>query len=114
MTISMDKKYQTRDGRPVRLLGVDGPGDFPVVGFVDDVVCEWRSDGRYWRRTWNCISDLIPVPEEVTFWVNVYRVDAGINQSPYSVGGAFKSEFDAMNAACGAVTTVPVTFKVPG
>lgn len=35
MTTSMDKKYTTREGRPVRLLCTDAPGVYPVVALVD-------------------------------------------------------------------------------
>jgi hypothetical protein len=34
MAIEMSKKYRTQDGRDVRLLCVDGPGKFPVVGLI--------------------------------------------------------------------------------
>ena len=30
--ISLDKTYKTRDGREVRLLMVDGGGQWPVIG----------------------------------------------------------------------------------
>ena len=50
MTISMDKKYKTRDGRPVRLLCVDGNDPtYPVVGFVGDNVgiTKWCANGNF-------------------------------------------------------------------
>ena len=48
--ISMDKQYQTRDGRPVRLLCVDGNDPtYPVVGFVGDNVgiTKWCANGNF-------------------------------------------------------------------
>ena len=32
MTMSMDKKYRTRDGKEVRIYAVDGCGDYPIHG----------------------------------------------------------------------------------
>lgn len=50
MTISMDKKYKTRDGEPVRLLCTDAKGPYPVVGLVRrtdvDIFGSWAADGR--------------------------------------------------------------------
>ena len=64
--ISMDKQYQTRDGRPVRLLCVDGNDpNYPVVGFVGDNVgiSKWTHDGLY-NIAEPCINeDLVEVKE---------------------------------------------------
>lgn len=77
--ITMDGKYQTRDGRPVRVLCVDADIDGqPVVGIIGgkygDEVQSWEADGSYWDDNDNDPDDLIPVPEKrrVKFWVNVY------------------------------------------
>ena len=60
--IEMGKKYQTRDGRAVRILCVDGPGSHPVVGIVEgeDNPDTWNMDGTWSARidSW----DLVPVP----------------------------------------------------
>lgn len=47
--ITMEGRYQTRDGRPVRILCVDGPVNQPVCGLVEGEsdVDQWHSDGRY-------------------------------------------------------------------
>ena len=44
-------KYRTRNGDKVRLLCVDGPGEQPVVGFVDgdDGVHSWDAFGKFMR-----------------------------------------------------------------
>ena len=84
-TITMDGKYQTRDGRPVRVLCVDANRDeWPVIALIackdgSETDEAFRLDG-----TWSMKSgvesaiDLIPVPEKrrVKFWVNVY--DGGL------------------------------------
>lgn len=51
ISISMDKKYTTRDGRPVRIYAVDASGDYPIHGAIYDgklwnVSC-WTHDGHY-------------------------------------------------------------------
>jgi len=81
--ISMDKKYTTRDGRPVRILCVDGPNEkYPVVGFVDGGIQLWYANGYFNLRAYN-ERDLIEAPEtiEVDVWVNVY--DKNIVSQPY-------------------------------
>lgn len=78
MKIEMGKRYQTRDGRPVRLLCTDKKGEFPVVGVVpyDDGGAEdmeeWTSTGGYYSdQDGDTDLDLVPMLEKVT--VNVYR-----------------------------------------
>ena len=60
--IEMGKQYQTRDGRAVRILCVDGPGSQPVVGIIEgeDSLDTWNMDGTWGTRSdsW----DLVPVP----------------------------------------------------
>ena len=60
--IEMGKQYQTRNGRAVRILCVDGPGSQPVVGIVEgeDNLDTWNMDGTWSARidSW----DLVPVP----------------------------------------------------
>tara|TARA_R110000824_G_scaffold125863_1_gene285158 strand:+ start:458 stop:775 length:318 start_codon:yes stop_codon:yes gene_type:complete len=52
MTISKDKKYQTRDGREVRIYAVDGRNGSDVHGAVYSAdgwtPAAWREDGKYW------------------------------------------------------------------
>ena len=46
--ITMDKQYQTRDGRPVRLLCVDGPtSTHPVIGIYNNKIECWTEHGHY-------------------------------------------------------------------
>lgn len=106
MTISMDKKYRTRDGREVRLLCVDGPdASIPVIGIIS---------GEYFARGWGASGsnlllpelDLIEyhAPDIRTIWVNVYE---GFTHE-------FKTEetakFNAMSSAISIAQ--PVTFEV--
>ena len=70
MKITIDGKYTTRDGRAVRILCVDGPGYYPVIGIVKDArsADEWDAHGRWnaqveYGETTN-LRDLIPAKPE--------------------------------------------------
>lgn len=62
--ISMDKKYQTRDGRPVRILCVDAPAAFPVVGIAEETVHRWNADGTC-RAAGAVHFDLVEAPDQL-------------------------------------------------
>ena len=82
--IDWTKPVQTRDGRKVRVLCTDAPGDFPVVGIVEagDIdgayVSSWRKNGRLSLTDDECYQythDLSNVPEPpvtIKRWVNIY------------------------------------------
>ena len=55
MTISMEKQYQTRDGKPVRILCVDAnlAGGYSVVGLLTwpregECIETWMADGSFY------------------------------------------------------------------
>lgn len=88
MTISMDKNYTTRDGRPVRLLCVDGPLPYPVVGLVagDETPACWTADGGHMQEEITC-HDLIEAKPKVQCEVWMYRKPEGyleFQEAPYS------------------------------
>lgn len=103
--ISMDKKYRTRDGRDVRLLCVDGPGDQPVFGLVNGSVETWSENGAYFGGD-PSPSDLIEYhePDIRTIWVNVYE-DVVLN---------YKTAESARRKATPTAIVIaqPVTFEV--
>lgn len=108
MKVETGKEYQTRDGRPVRLLAVtDEPvnnnGD-TVVGVVDNDVETWQSDGVYYREWGSNSSDLIEVKPKRTVWLNVYRVGLG-------VGHNSKADADAAFDRDDRIACIPVTFR---
>lgn len=45
MTIDFTKPVTTRDGRPVRILCTDRPGEWPVVGLIEGNIHAWTADG---------------------------------------------------------------------
>lgn len=66
MKIEMGKKYQTRDGRAVRLLALDGPrSEQPVCGFIEGCpdAQTWGRDGKYYTWPGESPPDLVEVPE---------------------------------------------------
>ena len=77
--IDMGKKYQTRDGRAVRLLCMDAKLSKPIVGLVTygdgtEGVCSWTMNGYYYpadqgQHLQNSDLDLIPVPTKHEGWV---------------------------------------------
>jgi len=81
-SLDLTKPVQTRDGRKVRLLCTDGPGEWPVIGIVegDNDTTSWRVDGSSFRDRARTSIDLINTPAAPrTFerWFNVYRSGVG-------------------------------------
>lgn len=98
MKIEMGKTYRTRDGRPVRLLCVDGPyHDLPVVGVLDQHLSLWEASGR----ASGCADplgsrDLTEIKPRIKreYWVNVYVDGTQLT--------AFRSKAEAdARAGCG-------------
>jgi hypothetical protein len=60
----MERKYKTRDGRDVRLLCTDGPGEYPVIGTVKGCIGphSWSNTGRNDLLRDETPKDLIEVP----------------------------------------------------
>jgi len=86
-SLDLTKPVQTRDGRKVRVLCTDGPGESPVIGIVDDGcddVCRWPLNGRATMNV-DMSIDLINTPMTPrTFerWFNVY--DTGIGSEHHT------------------------------
>ena len=75
-SLDLTKPVQTRDGRKVRVLCTDGPGELPVVGFIEGNVTttQWPVGGEYYGGALRNF-DLINTPATPrTFerWFNVY------------------------------------------
>lgn len=75
MTIDMTKQYTTRDGRPVRVLCVDKPGEYPVVATIGATVFTYDTMGHAVGSDGNSCWDLIEVKAKRTleFWCNRYE-----------------------------------------
>jgi len=67
MKVDMSKQY-TCNGKPVRLLCVDGPAPFPVIGIVGQEVCMWPPSGDSYT------GPLIEFRQKrrLSGWLNVY------------------------------------------
>jgi hypothetical protein len=65
--IDMNKRYTTRDGKPVRILCTDRKGGvFPVCGLVrlsseEEVPMLWRANGRYFATDEENANDLVEI-----------------------------------------------------
>jgi len=81
--IDINKKYQTRDGRKVRIYATDGGAGSPVMGAVFYTTpngqwwwksARWTEDGRYDYHGRQTETDLIEVRprHKRTVWLNVY------------------------------------------
>ena len=90
----MDKKYKTKDGNPVRILCIDKPGDYPVVGLVDSStdIDEWTLYGKYYDDCSNSIDDLVEVSE----WDD-FKIDDPVMVRDSENGPWFKRYFAGVN-----------------
>lgn len=72
----LDKVYKTLDGREARVICVDAPGVYPIVGLVGNVVMRWSVEGlvnpemhRNQYRLYPRELDLmLPKPEPIVEW----------------------------------------------
>lgn len=108
--ITMQSRLQTRNGHKVRLLCVDAPGDYPVVGLIEGAGCPdiWTADGRRLSTyTAEHPCDLIPIPPpriQRTVWLNVYR---GHDAGPWHT-----RDFADRNAGPDRIACIPVPIDV--
>lgn len=81
-TISMNKTYKTRDGRPVRVLCVDAKhASFPVKALIanesgQEVVVSLTATGKFFERSHTDSSiDLVECKPRVkrTLWLNLHK-----------------------------------------
>lgn len=105
--ISMDKQYQTRDGREVRIYAVDGGGFYPIQGAVliggRWIMYSWSGLGYINRPIDPEANDLIEVPKIIKAWVNIY---------PFSDGYVYKTREEADKAAdFNRIACVQIEFK---
>ena len=59
----MDKRYKTRDGDTVRILCIDKPGKYSVVGLIDEDINSWTIGGDYYEDKAFSNNDLVEVSE---------------------------------------------------
>lgn len=122
--ISMDKKYKTRDGRPVRLLCVDRAGGHPVVALVgfsgQDTVSSYLPSGaRFADGEYNeSVLDLIEVPKTVTKTVYIVPYDFG-GKTYFQALGSKEAVQNWVNSRCGFYKNIgpvieqEITYEVP-
>lgn len=98
---------KTRDGREVKILCVDAPGAFPIIGFMADGFPScWTLNGQVCDDDHKRGADLIPPKRtrEVTVFLNIYPTMQTFHCSEdvarYNTQG------------CELAVAVPVTFTV--
>jgi len=76
MTIDINKKYRTRDGREVRIYAVNGGGHWPIHGSIKDdlhpfwVQTSWDENGKYNYPEGDLVESKPRIKQKM--WVNVY------------------------------------------
>lgn len=75
--IDINKKYQTRDGRPVELLTTSARGAWPVIGYIGDSgdLSRWSPDGTSYHYSCTNALGLVEVKPKRVLWLNVYPDD---------------------------------------
>ena len=74
--IDMNKEYQTRGGKEVKIYEVDGTGKYPVYGAILrekgwDLIA-WTVAGEYHKGS-IMSDDLVEKPKIIKGWINVYK-----------------------------------------
>lgn len=78
------KWYKRGNGELIRVVCVDAPGDFPVIGHdrIGNVV-QFTAMGWFWDDIPSESSDIIPTPIEPkkkgVVWVNVFNGGSGLS-----------------------------------
>jgi hypothetical protein len=79
--IDWTKPVRTKDGRAVQVLCTDGPGDYPVAGYVDGLTNprSWTLNGYHHVNKRHSTFDLENAPQRIQreYWVNVYATCLG-------------------------------------
>lgn len=90
-----NKKYTTRNGKPVRILCVDAIGEWPIIGtMIDEFHCDPREypivfdhEGKR-EHGYDDPNDLINAKTKREGWVNVFK----LHERDYQTSGVFFSE----------------------
>lgn len=79
--IDWTKPVRTKDGRAVRVLCTDGPGEYPVAGYVEYETNprSWTLSGYFHINERHSTLDLESAPQRIQreYWVNVYPKHMG-------------------------------------
>lgn len=75
--ITMDKKYQTRTGQPVRILCLDGPSaTYPIIAIADGRVATYTRHGKFMSSDSPDKLDLVETPK--SYWKPITRRNTNI------------------------------------
>ena len=78
--IDVNKKYRTRDGRPVELITTSARGAWPVIGYIGDSegLRRWSHDGTNYNFSRTDALALVEVKPKRVMWLNVYPSGNGV------------------------------------
>jgi len=76
--IDLTKKYKTKDGRNVELIGFTKDTHYPLVGSIQSndgtwVNSTWTKDGKLCYSQGETLSDLVEIPNNIT--IDLHRGD---------------------------------------
>jgi hypothetical protein len=109
MTICINKKYRTRDGKAVTIYRTAAKGQYAVHGSIADLygetVTSWTSDGRFYDNYDADDNDLVEVVPHIyfTIWLNIY--ENGVAMSFATLEAADQ----AASQVYGRLACIPVT-----
>lgn len=100
--ISMDKQYQTRCGREVKIYETECGGKYPVHGAIVELdgtrsLASWAANGSYSFAVGGHSLDLIEVKQKLSGWVNIFS-DTYSTAGFYTGTGVFQSKESARKA----------------
>lgn len=77
--IDMNKKYRTRDGRPVEVISLAGRTPYPTIGYIGDEpsLTIWTEDGL-WTGVEGHGNDLVEVKTEWRSQFIFQELDSGV------------------------------------
>ena len=78
-----NRKVVTRDGRPVRIICTDAKGKYPVIGLAlnkeeVEVPENYTENGCYLTND-RCDDDIFFAPEKKEGWINLRRIENGVD-----------------------------------
>ena len=104
LTDWQNKKYTTRDGRPVRILCVDAKRKACIIGLVliketdEETPVAWYQDGSYTVYSKPDDYDLINAKAKKEGWVNVWK-----GSEIFTGHTVFNSEEEALSIRTGCI-----------
>lgn len=105
--IDFDKKYRTRSGQKVKLIGMSPDATYPIIGVLGEgqhwFPYAWTVDGSFAEE--ESEFDLVEEPKEYSGWVNVFEVNGTVVFSELR-----PTLEDCIRHGNDALARIPITF----